>query len=447
MTKKNGKYIFITIFVFTTALFYSLEIPSHAKLLLHRLASVNAASNQDNTLYIPVLFDRYPMNTLFGIQMVDSNPSKGFQAVMEANASWIKHNGVIWSEIETTKGERNWESMSALEPVLIKASSAGIKVVLVIRSTPTWAQQIPGAYCGPIRPEELASFGNFVYDVVTRYSAAPYNVKYWEIWNEPDVPSMPDFYNKAWGCWGDQTDDYYGGGYFAEMLKIVYPKIKAAAPRAQVLVGGLLLDCDPRPSSNWCGNYYHDDRPPKFIEGILRNNGGSYFDAIAFHAYDHFYYTDLSLGEYDNPNWGSAWDGVLRDGTITNRIGPVSTYKADYLRGLLAQYNVTGKYLLNTEAAIICGAPGTIPPGCEPEDDSLFEQTKARYVRPYLCCCSKRWIACEHMVRHLRMAELWLAVRGFEPPSCLLRLWNCQRAVWRSCIYQECQHLSRCPDL
>ena len=39
------------------------------------------------------------------------------------------------------------------------------------------------------------------------------------------------------------NDPYYGGGYYAEMLKIVYPQIKAADPEAQILIGGLLLFC------------------------------------------------------------------------------------------------------------------------------------------------------------------------------------------------------------
>ncbi len=49
------------------------------------------------------------------------------------------------------------------------------------------------------------------------------------------------------GCWGDPNDKtYYGGEYYAEMLKRAYPAVKAANPQAIVLNGGLLLDCDPR---------------------------------------------------------------------------------------------------------------------------------------------------------------------------------------------------------
>ena len=52
-------------------------------------------------------------------------------------------------------------------------------------------------------------------------------VKYWEIWNEPDIPagsiSDPD---QPGGCWGDPADPYYGGQKYGEMLKAVYGTIK-----------------------------------------------------------------------------------------------------------------------------------------------------------------------------------------------------------------------------
>jgi hypothetical protein len=83
-----------------------------------------------------------------------------------------------------------------------------------------------------------------MHDLVARYSVPPYNVKYWELWNEPDVdPALAGLIGGdiPFGCWGDSTDPYYGGGYYAEMLKAVYPRIKAADPQAQVARGRIAL--------------------------------------------------------------------------------------------------------------------------------------------------------------------------------------------------------------
>ena len=175
---------------------------------------------------------------------------------------------------------------------------------MIIFGTPEWAQKTPGAYCGPIKQEELDTFANFVYDVVNRYSKHPYNIKYWEIWDEPDVGYFGQPETEPFGCWGDTNDDYYGGGYFAEMLKVVYPSIKSVDADAKVILGGLLLDCDPRPrpDGSYCAqlNPPHDERPPKFFEGILMNGGGNYFDGVTFHAYDYYQYWTHELGKYEN---------------------------------------------------------------------------------------------------------------------------------------------------
>jgi len=201
------------------------------------------------------------------------------------------------------------------------------------------------------------SYAKFIVQLVSRYSVPPYNVKYWEIWNEPDVDPSLVSAESPYGCWGNQSDPYYGGGYYAEMLKVVYPQIKAADPQAQVLVGGLLLDCDPRPGAG-CAKVGNNNRPPKFLEGILINNGGPYFDGVSFHSYD--FYQGQS-GQYYNGNWSSAW----------NTTGPVLLAKAQFIKSLLSQYGVSGKFLMNTELGLLCDS-------CS--HDPVFESTKAYYV-------------------------------------------------------------------
>jgi hypothetical protein len=331
-----------------------------------------AASKQEYSTYLPLLASTYPLTTIFGIQMSPSTAKAAFDDVLSAKTSWLRFNNLIWSDIEPNEGDRVWGEMASLEEGLIKASSARVNVILSVRSTPAWAQAIQGSTCGPIKPEELTAFGQFMYDSVARYHQPPYNVKYWEIWNEPDVAYSAGSPNTSYGCWGDAYDDYFGGGDYAEVLKVVYPMMKAADPEAQVMIGGLLLDCDNRPESNFCEAVGNSTKPPKFLEGILMNGGGNYFDGVSFHGYDYFAYWAPQVGQYSNNNWGSAW----------NTTGPVSSAKADFVRYFLDKYGVTGKFIMNTEAAIICGPNGAEPggEGCEADPSSAYEQTKARYV-------------------------------------------------------------------
>lgn len=297
-----------------------------------------------------------PLQTVPGIEM-DSIDFTALDLVAQAGAYWVRRNALKWSAIEPVEGDRNWAAASDLENEMEAASTKGLQMVLVINSTPGWAQKMPGYYCGPVAPEKMEAFAKFLAAAVKRYSAPPYNIKYWELGNEPDIdPSFvpPD---SPYGCWGDKADVFYGGGYYAEMLKQVYPQIKAADSQAQVLVGGLLMDCDPvsPPEGKDC-------TPSLFLEGVLRSGGGDFFDGVSFHAYD--YYSPPF--DYGNLNWNSNW----------NSTGPVVIAKARYIRSLLAAYQQSGKLLMNTEAGLIC-AKSDDDPVCSSEE---FGLTKSYYI-------------------------------------------------------------------
>jgi hypothetical protein len=104
--------------------------------------------------------------------------------------------------------------------------------------------------------------------LVARYEGPPYNVKYWEFYNEPD-----DF--PAWGGKGAQ---------YAEMLKAVWPAVHNTDPDGQVVLGGLAYDW-------WGGCYPCFDL--NFLDDIVANGGGPYFDIMNFHYY---------------PRLGSKWN-------------------------------------------------------------------------------------------------------------------------------------------
>jgi hypothetical protein len=319
------------------------------------------------TVYLPLVARNFPLQTVFGAEMNSITPSGGLTPMVAAQTQWVRRAAVEWHLVQPVENQSpNWSALATLEQELLTAAQNKMSVILVVRGVPGWAQVIPnsGTTCGPIAPTKYAAFASFMRQLIGRYGAPPYNVKYWDIWNEPDVaPSLvlPDSYI---GCWGNDADAYYGGGAYAQMLQALYPQVKLADPQAQVLVGGLLLDCDPR-ITNLCA----DPKPPLFLEGILRAGGGNYFDGISFHAYDYYTHVPDSAGRYANANWQSAW----------NTTGPVAHAKANFIRQVLAQYGVTGKYLLNTETALICGNFPD-PPGMGECGSAEFETTKAYYV-------------------------------------------------------------------
>jgi hypothetical protein len=209
--------------------------------------------------------------------------------------------------------------------------------------------------CGPIDPAALDAYAQFVYNLVLRYSQPPYNIRYYEFGNEPDVDPLVlgANYNTRYGCWGNANDPFYGGGYYAEMLKHAYPAVKAASPEAKVLVGGLLLECDPNhpPAGKNC-------LPAKFLEGILRNQGAAYFDILAFHGYSG--YAEGQIYDESNPNFGA------RGGQIVGKV--------DFLRSVMTQYGVN-KPVMMTETALTCWPVDE----CNPPNNT-FLQLQADYV-------------------------------------------------------------------
>jgi hypothetical protein len=316
---------------------------------------------QDHKLFFPYL--RKPWGkSIFGIQLHSITTGGGLIQMSDAGAYWLRWNGLLWSEVEPTPGSRNWNipSVLAMEQELINAKQAGMEVVLIVRSTPEWARQFSDLACGRIKNEHIPAFADFVGEAVARYSEPPYNVRYWQIWNEPDA--FHSLSEAPYGCWGDPDDDYYGGGYYASVLKQVYPQVKLANLQAYVVVGGLLLDCDPNepPEGKDC-------KSSLYLEGILREPGSrDNFDAVSFHAYDHY-----SLdGSYGNPNWNSSW----------NSTGPVVIAKGNFVKDVLNEFGADDKLVINSEGAIVCGPPVRNPdldPICTSED---FENTKAYYV-------------------------------------------------------------------
>jgi len=337
------------------------ELPGKADLKL-----AFAAEQGASVLYLPITLKGLasPNDTIFGVQMERIGGQKELEAVTAVETGWVRRGSLLWSAVEPTEGTYLWDSLAALEQEFITASRNGLRIILVVRSTPGWAQEYHGVSCGPIKEDKLAAFGEFLYQAVKRYSVPPYNVKYWQIWNEEDIYSDLVFRgylesDSGYGCWGDSSDPYGGGGDYADVLQVVYPRIKSANPEAQLVVGGMLMTCNPE-IEEVCTS-----KEANYFEGILHHHGAddgqNYFDVVAFHAYDYYF---GRIGKFGNRAWESRWD-----------LYPALTMKAAYLKRVMERYNVD-KPLIVTETALLCGSDGTESICTHPD----FENTKAAYL-------------------------------------------------------------------
>jgi hypothetical protein len=300
-------------------------------------ANPQAQGQADLQVFLPVIVQP-EVTPIFGGQIRPGNVGATADLAAAGNIYWVRYGDVLWSAVEPTPGTRRWDTMAALEQELANLTAHNLTPVLVVRSAPAWAQKVPGATCSAIKSDAYDAFARFLGDLVQRYSQPPYRVRYWEIWNEPDVdPRLVDP-NSGFGCWGDHTDPYYGGGSYGEMLQRIYPVMKQADPRAQVVFGGLLLDCDPADPP--------PDRPAGvcnsalFLEGALRSGGGAAFDVLSYHGYS---YWSASPANVD-------WD--LNQSSWRKR-GGATLGKLSFLRDVMQRYQANRPILL-TEAAVLC---------------------------------------------------------------------------------------------
>ena len=303
----------------------------------------------------------------FGIESHQTNFEDHAALIGEPGLTMMRHNGLLWPNVEPIEGQRDWTAASDLEEKLERAAASGLSTILIVRGTPDWAQLVPGSFCGPIHPEKLSDYADFMVEAVSRYSQPPYNVKYWELGNEPDVDPLLVPSRSVFGCWGNYLAPYYGGGYYADMLKVVYPAIKSADPEAKVLIGGLLLDCDPNlpPEGKDCSS-------GNFLEGILSNGGGDYFDMVSFHGYTPYFGPttgfpyELYMDEH-NPSW--------------EHLGGVIDGKINFIRQVMDAYQIA-KPIYHTEGALMCAEYN--PTDCDSPDELFFDAQADYAIRMFV---------------------------------------------------------------
>ena len=292
-----------------------------------------------------------------------------------ANNHWLRLNGLLWSDVQpTSRNDRAWENVGQLDEHIKAASAAGMEVILIIRSTPVWAQKYSIAngddadyFCGPMKAGNFSDFADFMVEVVQRYSQPPFNVSYYELWNEPDEyrgnkpPIGVVSPAGVFGCWGEKSDsEYFGGQHYGKMLNAVYPAVKNAVPSAQIVLGGLLLPCHPDRPWNYC-------EMSNFFKGIVSEAGGN-FDYANFHGYT-IYDTDFPSGilmERESHWW--AGRGGMVEG------------KFNYLQDVMESYGVIDKPILCTEVALADFGNLAVNTKENPFAVETFEAAKADYL-------------------------------------------------------------------
>jgi hypothetical protein len=278
-----------------------------------------------NILYLPLVHKVSPSTTPrspFGLQINALANDEALDLGAAAAPGLARLGDVNWGDIQPTEGgPYQWQALAPLEQIIGRVRARGMEPLVVVQWSPTWARLYPQYECGPIKPEAYDEFAAFLTALADRYSSGPNQVRYWEIWNEPDFTRFEVPPLGGYGCWADPALPYNGGEQFGALMKVAYAGIKAGNLDAVVVSGSV--------TRNFSGAPYDS-----FLEGMLR--AGATFDQLGFHAYG---------------NWAKE-DLVIRKVTFT--------------RALLERYGYSKDTpLLLTEVAALClenDLCRTIPP-------------------------------------------------------------------------------------
>ena len=232
------------------------------------------------------------------------------ESVYSSLSAALKDSGADWARVRV-----EWEIIDPNTPVpgelpeydwqyhdenLRFVAETGVRMIATISDSPSWAASMP---CAPIYPDRLDEYSRFLTDLVHHYKEPPFQIKHWELINEPDSNRYTSAHISG-GCWA------YDGDQYAQMLAVANQAIKEADPRATVLMGGIAYDWFEEYGGPF-NRYFSDD--------VMENGGGLNIDGLNLHFYTDFHAewdrwnpdsVDRRYGWIPAPTCGIVDDGV-----------------------------------------------------------------------------------------------------------------------------------------
>jgi hypothetical protein len=224
--------------------------------------------------------------------------STRLDAMRDANIAWGRYD-FSWRSVEAAgKGAYNW---AVQDYAVAEANARGLHIYAGLGYTPTWASS-NSLHRPQDRPTNNQDWYDYVYAAVSRYKGS---IKYWEMWNEPNLTQF----------WNGTRAQYI------QLFKVGADAAHAADPDCMVL-GPEISSAGP--ASTWMTD--------------LLQQAGNKIDIISFHQYDGndipsgrlagmdaMHNTIVNLGYGNKPIW------ITESGFRADAAGMTEQKQADYL--------------------------------------------------------------------------------------------------------------------
>jgi hypothetical protein len=185
--------------------------------------------------------------------------ARSLEQVREMGASWIV-DLFPWAYAQPRS--RYGFDWAGSDMVVEHATRQGLTVVARLDIVPRWARPRDSSDRLLVQ-EHYVDYAEYVAAFAQRYR--PYGLRHLLIWNEPNLAFE----------WGRRKPDPEA---YAELLRVVYPRVKAAVPDAIVIAGA--LSPQPEPGEN-------DARMNDllYMERMYAAGAAPFFDMWAVHTY------------------------------------------------------------------------------------------------------------------------------------------------------------------
>jgi hypothetical protein len=179
-----------------------------------------------------------------------------------------------WQDIEIHgKGDfedrRNEPARSAwdkYDQIVDLAEKYGMELIVRVSTPPAWSRGQGDAVGTFAPPDNYDDFGDFVHALASRYKG---RIKYYQIWNEPNI--YPE-----WGNYAISPEDY------TRLLKIGATRAREADPGAVIISGALASTIALQPGAAPPNNALND---LLFLERMYAAGAAPYFDIMAMQGY------------------------------------------------------------------------------------------------------------------------------------------------------------------
>ncbi len=206
----------------------------------------------------------FAISATLGNRVRDDEQNTAVSLMQEAGVQWAREE-IFWHQVQSRKGgPYRWTGANGFynyDASVARLKSGGMNVLGLLDYSPAWT-----AGTTATMNDWLPDWGDFVYNTVLRYGKQRGQIKYWEIWNEPNL--------RRYG---------YGNGIhsiadYVRLLDVSRAAAKAADPQAVIVLGGITSIWSDIPTPE-------DYDMATYLQLLYEAGGWNSFDVLAIHPY------------------------------------------------------------------------------------------------------------------------------------------------------------------